>query len=98
MGTKDILTKKNALVNKHLCNFIENKFLRDYHDQKGNSISQNDYAKLCGITSSTLSKIKLPAGYNIPMSTLYNILRHERYSLEQFFKEFEEEKGINIPD
>ncbi|MFN3773479.1 hypothetical protein [Cloacibacterium normanense] len=98
MEGKEILNKKNSLVNKHLCNFIESKFLREYHDQKGKIISQNEYAKLCGITSSTISKIKLPDGYNIPLSTIYNILRHERYSLEKFFKEFEDEKGINIPD
>ncbi|MCD9855772.1 helix-turn-helix domain-containing protein [Epilithonimonas sp. JDS] len=98
MPDKDILNKKNTLVNKHLCNFIEGKFLRDYRNQKGEIISQNEYAKLCGITSSTISKLKLPEGYNIPMSTIYNILRHEQYSLEKFFTEFENEKGINIPD
>ncbi|WP_312822756.1 hypothetical protein [Epilithonimonas sp.] len=98
MLDKEVLNDKNALVNKHLCNFIESKFLREYHNQKGEVISQNEYAKLCGITSSTISKLKLPEGYNIPMSTIYNVLRHEQYSLEQFFKEFEKEKGINIPD
>ncbi len=98
MQNKDVLNGKNALVNKHLCNFIESKFLREYYDQEGNSISQNKYAKLCGITSSTISKLKQPEGYDIPMSTIYSILRHERYSLEKFFKEFENAKGINIPD
>jgi hypothetical protein len=98
MQNKEVLNRKNALVNKHLCNFIESKFLREYHDQEGNVISQNKYAKLCGITSSTISKLKLPEGYDVPMSTIYNILRHECYSLEKFFKEFENTKGINIPD
>ncbi|WP_294275752.1 helix-turn-helix domain-containing protein [uncultured Chryseobacterium sp.] len=98
MPSKEDLNKKNTLVNKHLCNFIESKFLREYRDQDGNIISQNKYAKHCGITSSTISKLKLPQGYDVPMSTIYNILRYERYSLEQFFKEFEQEKGINIPD
>jgi len=98
MQNKEVLNKKNALVNKHLCNFIESKFLREYHDQEGNIITQNQYAKLCGITSSTISKLKLPEGYNIPMSTIYNILRNECYTLEEFFKEFENAKGINIPD
>ncbi|MGH1516589.1 MULTISPECIES: hypothetical protein [unclassified Chryseobacterium] len=98
MQNKDVLNSKNALVNKHLCNFIESKFLREYYDQEGNIVSQNKYAKLCGITSSTISKLKLPEGYDVPMSTIYNILRHERYSLEKFFKEFENAKGINIPD
>ncbi|MCL1670922.1 helix-turn-helix domain-containing protein [Elizabethkingia ursingii] len=98
MEDRELLNKKNTLVNKHLCNFIESKFLREYHDQEGKEITQNQYAKLCGITSSTISKLKLNDGYNIPMSTIYNILRHERYSLERFFKEFEKVKGINIPD
>lgn len=98
MQSKEDLNKKNTSVNKHLCNFIESKFLREYHDQEGNLISQNKYAKLCGITSSTISKLKLPQGYDVPMSTIYNILRHEQYTLEKFFKEFENAKGINIPD
>ncbi len=98
MPDKEILNSKNALVNKHLCNFIEAKFLREYRNQLGETISQNEYAKLCGITSSTISKLKLQDGYNIPMSTIYSILRHEQYSLERFFKEFENAKGINIPD
>jgi transcriptional regulator with XRE-family HTH domain len=98
MQDKEVRNRKNALVNKHLCNFIEGKFLREYRNQQGEILSQNEYAKLCGITSSTISKLKLPEGYNIPMSTIYNILRHEQYSLEKFFKEFENSKGINIPD
>ncbi len=98
MQSREDLNKKNTSVNKHLCNFIESKFLREYHDQEGNLISQNKYAKLCGITSSTISKLKLPQGYDVPMSTIYNILRHEQYTLEKFFKEFENAKGINIPD
>ncbi|WPO84028.1 hypothetical protein SD427_06775 [Chryseobacterium sp. JJR-5R] len=98
MKSKEDLNNKNALVNKHLCNFIESKFLREYHDHEGKIISQNKYAKLCGVTSSTISKLKLSQGYDIPMSTIYNILRHEGYSLEKFFREFESVKGINIPD
>lgn len=98
MSDKEIVNRKNALFNKHLCNFIEAKFLREYRNQQGKTISQNEYAKLCGITSSTISKLKLEEGYNIPMSTIYSILRHEQYSLEEFFKEFEADKGINIPD
>ena len=98
MQNKGVLNRKNALVNKYLCNFIASKFLREYYDQEGNIVSQNKYAKLCGITSSTISKLKLPEGYDVPMSTIYNILRHEHYSLENFFKEFENSKGINIPD
>ncbi|NML70766.1 hypothetical protein HHL23_13315 [Chryseobacterium sp. RP-3-3] len=98
MKNKDDLNKKNALVNKHLCNFIEFKFLREFHDQEGNVISQNKYAKLCGISASTITKLKEPQGYDVPMSIIYSICRHERYTLEGFFKKFEQAKGINIPD
>lgn len=56
---------KNALVNKYLCNFIASRFLLILRDQNGKEISQNKYAKLCGIAPSTVSKIKLPEGYDI---------------------------------
>lgn len=92
------LNKKNALVNKYLCNFIERKFLRTLRDNDGNEITQNQYAELCGISSSTVSKIKKSEGYDVPLSTVYNICRHEKYSLTKFFSEFEKEFGKNIPD
>ena len=91
------LNEANALLNKYLCNFIANKFLQSYHDQNGITISQNKYANLCGLSSSTLTKLKEPEGYDIPMTTLYNICRHEQYSLKKFFTEFEELYGLNIP-
>ncbi|HAY3541103.1 hypothetical protein KRE43_12160 [Elizabethkingia meningoseptica] len=89
---------KNALVNKYLCNFIASRFLLILRDQNGKEISQNKYAKLCGIAPSTVSKIKLPEGYDIPMSTIYNICRHEKKSLQSFFSDFEKIYGQNIPD
>lgn len=95
---KNELNKANALVNKYLCNFISEKFLQLYYDQNGNSISQNKYASLCGLSSSTISKLKDSDGYDIPMTTIYNICRHEKYSLKKFFTEFEFMYGINIPE
>jgi len=95
---KEDLNRKNALVNKCLCNFIASKFLKVFRDQNGNEISQNKYANLCGISSSTISKLKSTEGYDIPLSTIYNICRHERYSLKKLFDEFEKKYGINIPD
>ena len=92
------VNRANALVNKYLCNFIAEKFLQSYYDQKGALISQNKYADLCGLSSSTISKLKNTDGYDIPMTTLYNICRHEKYSLKKFFTEFEEKYGINIPE
>lgn len=90
--------KKNSLINKYLCNFIDSKFLRKLLDQDGNEVSQNEYAKLCGTTSSTITKLKKPEGYNVPISTIYNICRHEKYSLKKFFTEFEKSYGDNIQD
>ena len=97
-SNKEEFNEKNALVNKYLCNFIASKFLRIFYDQNKNEITQNRYAKLCGISSSTISKLKIADGYDIPLSTIYNICRHERYSLKKLFDEFEKEYGINIPD
>ena len=95
---KDDFNKRNALVNKYLCSFVAEKFLRTFYDQNKNEISQNKYAQLCGISSSTISKLKSTEGYDLPLSTIYNICRHERYSLKKFFDEFEKEYGVDIPD
>lgn len=97
-NSKKELNKANTLVNKYLCNFIAHKFLRQYCDKNGAIISQNQYAEQCGLSSSTISKLKSSKGYSIPMTTIYNICRHERYSLKIFFTEFEDKYGINIPD
>lgn len=90
--------QKNYLFKKYLCNFIDAKFLRKFRDQNGNIVSQNKYAKLCGLTSSTITKLKKPEGYDVPFSTIYNICRQEKYSLQEFFTEFETIYGKNIPD
>jgi len=95
---KEMFNKANAILNKHLCNFIASKFLLIYKDQNGFIISQNKYASLCGLSSSTLSKLKSSNGYDVPMTTIYNICRHEKYSLKSLFDEFEEKHGINIPN
>lgn len=90
------LKKINALVNKYLCNFIAKNFFSPFRNQNGLEISQNEYSKGCGITSSTLSKIKEVDGYSIPLTTIYSICRFENYTLEKFFSEFESEYGTNI--
>lgn len=97
-SNKEDINKTNALVNKYLCNFIAAKFLVNPRDQAGKEISQNKYADLCGLSSSTLTKLNGSNGYDIPMSTIYNICRHERYSLKKLFEEFEKEYGVNIPE
>lgn len=94
---KNEINKANALVNKYLCAFIFEKFLIKPKNQQGIEVSQNQYAKLCGLSSSTITKLKESSGYDLPMSTIYNICRHEKYSLQQFYKEFEIKYGVNIP-
>ena len=94
---KKEINKANALVNKYLCAFIFDNFLVSPRNQQGIEVSQNQYAKLCGLSSSTITKLKESDGYDIPMSTIYNICRHEKYSLQKFFKEFESKYGVNIP-
>ncbi len=94
---KKDLNKANMLVNRYLCNFLTEKFLQSYNDQNGVIISQNKYASLCGLSSSTLSKLKSSEGYDIPMTTIYNICRHEKFSLKKLFAEFEEKYGVDIP-
>lgn len=95
-SNKEDLNKLNALVNKYLCNFIVKKFFSPYRDEDGIETSQNVYSENCGVASSTLTKLKSPDGYNIPMTTVYSICRFEKCSLEDFFSEFEKEYGTNI--
>lgn len=91
------VNKDNAIVNQSLTTFIFDLFLKEFKDQQGNIISQNKYAKLCGLSSSTITKLKDQKGYDIPMSTIYSICRHEGYSLKRFFTEFEKKYGENLP-
>ncbi len=97
MAKLDKHNKINSLINKKLCNFIADKFLRTLYDKNGNEISQNKYAAQCGLSSSTISKIKSEEGYDLPISTIYNICRQESYSLQKLFTEFENLYGENFP-
>lgn len=92
----DNLKTKNAFVKKAMCNFITSKFLLNLKDGDGNVLTQNKYAKNVGVTSSTITKLKSDQGYDIPFSTIYSILRFEKYSLKKFFDEFENQFGTNI--
>ena len=95
LGSKDF-NEENALVNKYFCNFIADKFLRKFKDQNGRTLTQNEYAKYCGLSSSTITKLKLNEGYDVPMSTVYNICRFEKISIASLLIEFDEKYGINI--
>lgn len=83
----------NIAIYRDLCNFISDKFLREFKDEHGNQISQNLYAEKCGLSSSTISKIKESNGYDIPFSTILSICLFERISLSHLFKEFENKYG-----
>ena len=95
---KKKLNKTNALINKHLCNFIADKFLRVTKNQEGKSISQNQYSDMVGLSSSTISKLKSLEGYNIPISTIYNNGRHEQYSLKVLLNYQQLKYGVDIPE
>lgn len=95
---KNELNIANTVKIRYLCEFMSEIFLQTYYDQNGISISQNKYASLCGLSFSTHSKLKSTGGYNIPMTTIYNICRHEKYSLKKLFAEFESIYGITISE
>lgn len=82
-------TESISQLNKNLCLFIKKKYFNPYKI-KGKKTSLNKYAKACNLSSSTISKINDPEGYNIPVSTIYLITELEETTLKQFFKEFED--------
>jgi len=92
------ISSPNAYLFKYLCQFIVSKFLIEIKDRNGKTISQNEYAKQCGISSSTLTKLKSEQGYDIPISTIYKFCRYENIELADLFNEFEAKYGTNLPD
>lgn len=74
-------------LNKSLCLYIKSKFFSPYK-VNGEETSLNKYAKACNLSSSTISKINDPDGYNIPVSTIYVITEFENTDLETFFSDF----------
>lgn len=88
--------KLNIAIYRDLCNFISDKFLRRFLDENGQEISQNQYADKCGLSSSTISKIKETTGYDIPISTISSICLHEKFPLGKLFQEFEKTYKITM--
>lgn len=74
-------------LNQNLCFFIKNKFFTPFKIN-GQTASMNKYAKACGLSSSTISKINDAEGYSIPVSTIYLITKLEKTNLKAFFTEF----------
>ena len=83
MGKTESITN----LNRNLCLFIKNKFFSPFK-VNGEETSLNKYAKACKLSSSTISKISEPEGYNIPVSTIHLITEFENTDLEVFFREF----------
>jgi len=83
------MTKSTSIIrlNKNLCLFIKDKFFNPFKID-GKETSLNKYAKACNLSSSTISKINNPQGYNIPVSTIFLILEFEKVDLAEFFTEF----------
>ena len=89
---------RNALVNKYVCNFISEKWIVNRLDGKGKPVTMRKYASDCNLATSTITKILMPDGYNIPLATINSICLKENIPLSQFFTEFEEEYGLSIID
>ncbi|WP_298152204.1 hypothetical protein [Flavobacterium sp.] len=90
--------QRNVLVNKYVCNFISKKWIINRVDSKGKVVTMRQYAKECNLATSTITKILIPDGYNIPLATINSICLKENVSLSKFFIEFEKEYGISIID
>jgi hypothetical protein len=82
-GKEDSITE----LNKNICMFIKKKYF-DPFKIDGIEVTQNKYAEACDLSSSTISKIGNPEGYNIPLSTIYAITQFQKIELDMFFKEF----------
>lgn len=74
-------------LNKNICSFIKKKYF-DPFTIEGIEVTQNKYAEACDLSSSTISKIGNPEGYNIPISTIYIITQFQKIELDKFFTDF----------
>lgn len=74
-------------LNKDMCKFIQQKYF-DPFKIDGVETSQNKYADACDLSSSTISKIGNPKGYNIPISTIHKLTKFQKIDLDKFFTEF----------
>lgn len=81
-----------AIVDKNLCLFIIEKFFSPFKVE-GTSVNAAQYSKASGLGKSTITKMNQGTGYEIPFNMIYLILRFEKVSLEDFFKEFESKYG-----
>lgn len=81
-----------ATVNKNLCSFIIEKFFSPYKVEE-QTVNAAQYSKASGLGKSTITKMNQGTGYEIPFNMIYLILKFEKVSLEDFFKEFEIKYG-----
>lgn len=81
-----------AEIDKNICLFIIDKFFSPIKID-GKQVKPAEYSRASGVGKSTITKINLRTGYRIPFNMIYLILKFEKVSLEDFFKEFESKYG-----
>jgi hypothetical protein len=97
-SNKNQISERNMLVNKYICNYISKRWIINRVDENGKEVTKRKYAKDCNLATSTITKLQIPNGYNIPFATINSICTKEKIALSTFFADFEKEYGISIID
>lgn len=69
-------------INKKVCNFIANEWIRESKSNRGFALDHN-------IDEKTVRKLLKPDGYRIPVKTLFKICEAKEISLMKFFSMLE---------
>jgi len=77
---------KIFLVDKHVCNFIKDEWMRDIQ-------SFRKWGKQHGVHEAIARKINEKDGYKIPVSTLNTICFYKQIKISDFFSMVEEKYG-----
>lgn len=97
-SNKNETSQRNILINKYICNYISKRWIINRFDENGKEVTKRKYAKDCNLATSTITKLQIPDGYNIPFATISSICTKEKIALSTFFFDFEKEYGISIID
>jgi len=97
-SNKNEAIQRNILINKYICNYISKRWIINRTDENGKEVTKRQYAKDCNLAASTIIKLQIPDGYNIPFATISSICNKEKIALSTFFSDFEKEFGISIID
>lgn len=84
--SKDKKPVKVFLIDRYVCNYICEKWMRDYK-------SNRSFGKSHGIHEGIARKIKEVDGYKIPVSTLTTMCFYKGIKMSDFFKLVEEKYG-----